>query len=122
MKKVFVLIGILALASCTITGPIIEDNLLITKKYVGNFVSMETEKVKVHLLKETVTKITTTEEQFYIYGQPKIDIKEGEPCYVKYFQEGRPGSISVFFVLYFTWGNNPDYYQLLQDQYTGYIY
>jgi len=113
MKTIFLVIA-LFLAGCSSSNRIYEDNLYVTKKYVGNFVRMVPEK--------RCTNIQTDQESFYLCGHPDINIPVGTRCYVKYSAESRAGTIRKFWILYFTWDGTEDMYLVKQDPYTGQVY
>lgn len=120
MKTLIILIVII-LAGCSFTSKVHEDRLYITRKYVGEFQAFETMKAG-RLFKRTVTQIQTTRAEFYLLGDPQLNIPTGARCYVKYFPESLPNSISTINVLYLTWNGTYDMYELWQDPYTGEIY
>ena len=121
MKTLILLIAIL-LAGCSGSrNTAHEDQLYITRKYVGEFQTMETMKVG-RLFKHTVTKINTGRAEFYLVGDPQLDISPSARCYVKYFPEKIPNSISTINVLYFTWNGTYDLYEVWQNAYTGQVY
>lgn len=97
------------------------DQLYVTRKYVGNFQASEVMKVG-WIFKRKVTKINTTRAEFYLTGEPKLDIPQGTGCYVKYFPEHIPNSIETIPVLYFTWNGTYDMYHVWQNPYTGEVY
>lgn len=120
MKTLILFIAII-LAGCSSTSKVHEDRLYITRKYVGDFQTFETMRVG-RLFKYTVTRINTSCAEFYLLGDPQLNIQPGARCYVKYFPEKIPNSISNVAVLYFTWNGTYDMYEVWQDAYTGKVY
>ena len=120
----FVIVCLIAIAfligGCS-ASQVHEDRLYITRKYVGDFQTFETMRVG-RLFKHTVTRINTGRAEFYLIGDPQIDIPTGARCYVKYFPESLPNSASSVAVLYFTWNGTYDMYEVWQDRYTGKVY
>ena len=114
MKLSIVILIAVLLAGCSATNQIHEDNLYVTKRYIGDFVQLVPEK--------KVTNIITNQESFYIYGHPTLNIPIKSRCYVKYVAEKRVGSIQKYWVLYFTWDGTKDLYMLGQNMFTGEIY
>ena len=121
MKTILLVIAFLFAGCSASRNTAHEDRLYITRKYVGEFQSMETVKVG-KLFKHTVTRINTSRAEFYLTGKPQLDISPGTRCYVKYFPESLPNSISTVNVLYFTWNGCYDMYEVWQNYYTGQIY
>lgn len=119
--KTILLVITLFIAGCSSTSKVHEDRLYITRKYVGEFQAFETMKVG-RLFKHTVTQINTSRHEFYLLGNPELEIPSGARCYVKYFPEKIPNSISTISVLYFTWNGTYDMYEVWQNVYTGEIY
>lgn len=113
MKTIFIVIA-LFLVGCSSTNRIYEDELYITKKYVGKFIRFVPEK--------RCTNIQTDRESFYIMGHPDINIPVGAPCYVKYSAESKAGTLRKFWILYFTWDGTDDLYMVKQNPYTGKVY
>ena len=120
MKTLIIFIAII-LTGCSSTSKVHEDRLYIIRKYVGEFQAFETMKVG-RLFKHTVTQIQTGRAEFYLLGDPQLNIELGARCYVKYFPEKIPNSISSVAVLYFTWNGTYDMYEVWQDPYTGKVY
>lgn len=118
--KTFIIFIVIILAGCS-ASRVHEDRLYITRKYVGIFQASETMRVG-RLFKHTVTKLNTSRAEFYLLSDPQLNIQPGARCYVKYFPEKIPNSISTTPVLYFTWNGTYDMYEVWQDRYTGKIY
>ena len=112
--KTIILVLILICSGCTSASRIHEDNLYVTKKYVGDFVMLDVGKRE--------TNIITNLESFYIYGNPDLNIQPGARCYVKYSAESKAGTMRKFWILYFTWDGTEDWYMLRQNAYTGEVY
>ena len=113
MKTIIIVIALI-LAGCSSANRIYEDELYITKKYVGKFVRFVPEK--------RCTEIQTDRETFYLAGHPDIDIPSGARCYVKYSAESRAGTIRKFWILYFTYDGTDNFYMVKQNPYTGQVY
>jgi len=113
MKTTLIILSVFLIGCASPQNIIHEDTLYITRKYVGNFIELVPQK--------RITKIITTHEIFYITGQPTLDIKKGDQCYVKYFPERMAGSPTTHPILYFTWNGTMDMYMLRQNYITGEI-
>lgn len=112
--KTILLVLILACAGCSSANRIYEDELYVTKKYVGKFVELVPEK--------RCTNIKTDSESFYLHGHPDIVIPPGARCYVKYSAESMAGTMRKFWILYFTYDGTEDMFIVRQNQYTGEVY
>ena len=121
MRTLLTITALLLVLSCSSTKNVHEDRLYITRKYVGDFQAMEVVNTG-RIFKRPVTYIRTSRADFYVIGEPELDVHEGARCYVKYFPEKIPNSISTVPVLYFTWNGTYDMYEVWQNIYTGEIY
>ncbi len=114
VMKSLLFVALLILVGCSSANRIYEDQLYVTKKYVGCFIKQVPLKKRI----EIVTMLDT----FSVVGHPVLDIPAEARCYVKYSPERRAGTIRRFWILYFTWDGTDDLYMVGQNPYTGEIY
>ena len=109
-----ILVGII-LAGCTTSEDLVyEDQLRITRKYIGEYIQTVDQKRNI--------SIYTTEAVVKIAGHPELKIPEGSSCYLRYRAEQYAGNLQRYYVLYFTWNGTNDLYMVYQNPITGQIY
>lgn len=117
-----ILLLAMIMGSCSASkNTIHEDRLYIIRTYVGDFQGSEVMNIG-WLFKRKVTRISTTRAEFYLIGEPKLNIPVKTGCYVKYFPEHIPNTVSTIPILYFTWNGTYDMYQVWQNVFTGEVY
>jgi hypothetical protein len=96
------IILILLLTSCAST------DLMITKKYIGKVMSHNGD------------QILTSRGDFHLY-EP-VEPPDTAYCYLRYIEQGIPGSVGTYYVLYFTWEGTDSIYKVKQNPFTGEIF
>lgn len=120
-NAVFILLVILT-AGCLPSNQIYEDQLYVTRKYVGNFDTTVVVQERQLFFCHDITIIYTDRAHFRIWGNPGLDIPPSARCYLRYIAEVLPGPRKKVWVLYFTWDGTENLYMLQQDYYTGKVY
>lgn len=109
--KYLIFISLLMFGCASQKDVIHEDTLYITRKYIGDFIELRTDK--------KATCIMTSDALFYVHGKPELNIPDYSRCYVKYIPEKIAGSMSKYWVLYFTWDGTEDLFMIKQNWITG---
>jgi hypothetical protein len=89
-------------------GCAVQDELVITRKYVGKVIS--------HPGNEIMTERYT----FHMLDIPEPP--DSAWCYLQYKEKSIPGSVMTQYILYFTWNGTDELYMLRQNPYTGIVY
>jgi hypothetical protein len=119
MKRFLIFIAVIALASCATTqkSSVKEDSLMLTRKYVGNFVEYRQhipEKFGEPYLIWIKTTMDSTYGKISAYAE-RCDFHMGDRLYIKRTQLS-PGPISSYWEYQIESDDNPVYYRLSEFQ------
>ena len=119
MKRFLIFISVVVLASCATTqkSSVKEDSLILTRKYVGNFVEYRQhipEKFGEPYLIWIKTTMDSTYGKISAYGE-RCDFHAGDRLYIKRIQLS-PGPISSYWEYQIESDDNPVYYKLSEFQ------
>jgi hypothetical protein len=119
MKRFLILIAVIALASCASTqkSSVKEDSLMLTRKYVGNFVEYRQhipEKFGEPYLLWIKTTMDSTYGKISAYGE-RCDFHKGDRLYIKRTQLS-PGPISSYWEYRIESDDNTIFYRLSEFQ------
>ncbi|MGB8492547.1 MAG: hypothetical protein WCE64_15955 [Bacteroidales bacterium] len=117
--KQFVVAGLIFLASCSTTqkSPVREDSLMLTRKYVGNFVEYRQhipEKFGEPHLIWIKTTMDSTLGKIAAYGE-RCDFRKGDRLYIKRIYLS-PGPVSSYWEYRIESDDNPVSYRLSEYQ------
>jgi hypothetical protein len=119
MKRFLIFIAVVVLTSCATTqkSSVKEDSLMLTRKYVGNFIEYRQhipEKFGEPYLIWIKTTMDSTYGKISAYSE-RCDFRAGDRLYIKRIQLS-PGPISSYWEYQIESDDNPVYYRLSEFQ------